>query len=100
MAKQKTTIYLDPDVLTATKAAALTSKRTESAVVEEALRSYLRGGRGEAVRDELQELLDRVTQTSDLDEDAALSMAVDEVHAVRRERRERRERRAPQVRGA
>ncbi len=94
MAKQKTTIYLDPDVLTATKAAALTSKRTESAVVEEALRSYLRGGRGEAVRDELRELLDRVTQASDLDEDAALSMAVDEVHSVRRERR------TPQMRGA
>jgi hypothetical protein len=94
MMKQKTTVYLDPDVLTATKVAALTSKRTESAVVEEALRSYLRGGRGEAVRDELQELLDRVTQTSDLDEDGALSMAVEEVHAVRRERR------APQVRGA
>ncbi len=93
MAKQKTTIYLDPDVLTATKAAALTSRRTESAVVEDALRSYLRGARGEAARDELQELLDRVTQTSDLDEDAALSIAVDEVHAVRRDRR------APQVRG-
>jgi len=94
MAKQKTTIYLNPDVLTATKAAALTSKRTESAVVEEALRSYLRGDRGEAVRDKLQELLDRVTQTSDLDEDAALRMAVDEVHAVRREHR------APHVPGA
>jgi hypothetical protein len=36
--KQKTTVYLDPDILTATKAAALTSKRTEGAVVEEALR--------------------------------------------------------------
>lgn len=94
MAKQKTTIYLDPDVLTATKAAALTTKRTESAVVEDALRAYLRGSRGEAVWTELQELLDRVAQASDLDEDAALGMAVDEVHAVRRECR------APQVRGA
>ena len=94
MIKQKTTVYLDPDVLTATKAVALTSKRTESAVVEEALRAYLRGGRGDAVRDQLQELLDRVAHTSDLDEDAALSMAVDEVHAVRQERR------AAQVRGA
>ncbi|MHB1486641.1 MAG: hypothetical protein ACYCS7_07850 [Acidimicrobiales bacterium] len=87
MAKQKTTIYLDPDVLTATKAAALTTKRTESALVEDALRAYLRGGRGAAVWTELQELLDRVAQGGDLDEDAALSMAVDEVHAVRRERR-------------
>ncbi|MHB8263669.1 MAG: hypothetical protein ACYDGY_07975 [Acidimicrobiales bacterium] len=87
MAKQKTTVYLDSDVLTATKAAALTSKRTESAVVEDALRSYLRSGRMEAVKDQLGELLDRVAQRSDLDEDAALEMAVDEVHAVRRERR-------------
>ncbi|MHB1782169.1 MAG: hypothetical protein ACYCTE_05675 [Acidimicrobiales bacterium] len=94
MAKQKTTIYLDPDILTATKAAALTTKRTESAVVEDALRAYLRGSRGEAVWTELQELLDRVAQASGLDEDAALGMAVDEVHAVRRGRR------APEVRGA
>ncbi len=87
MAKQKTTVYLDPDVLTATKAAALTSNRTESAVVEDALRSYLRGRRAEAVKNELQDLFDRVAKTSDLDEDAALAMAVREVHAVRRERR-------------
>jgi hypothetical protein len=46
------------------------------------------------VRDELQKLLDRVTHTGDLDEDVALSIAVDEVHAVRRKRR------AAQVRGA
>lgn len=94
MARQKTTVYLDPDVLTATKAAALTTKRTESAVVEDALRAYLRGSRGDAVWTELQELLDRVVQASDRDEDAALNMAVDEVHALRRERR------APLVRGA
>jgi hypothetical protein len=87
MAKQKTTVYLDADVLTATKAAALTSKRTESAVIEDALRSYLRGGRSDAVRDELHELLDRVAKASDLDEETALSMAAEEVHAVRRERR-------------
>jgi predicted transcriptional regulator len=87
MVKQKTTVYIDSDVLTATKAAALTSKRTESAIIEEALRSYLSSARGEAVKDELRDLLDRVARTSDLDEEAALSMAVDEVHAVRRERR-------------
>ena len=87
MSKQKTTVYLDPDVLTAAKAVALTSKRTESAVVEAALRAYLRGGRGEAVRDELQEMMDRAVQTSDLDEDAALSLAVEAVHVVRRGRR-------------
>ncbi len=89
MAKKKTTIYLDSDVLTATKAAALTSKRSESAVVEDALRSYLRSGHGDAVRDELQELLERITAKGDLDEDAALAQAVSEVQAVRQERRSR-----------
>ena len=64
VAKRKTTVYLDADVLTATKAAALTSRRTESAVIEEALRTYLRSGHGEA-----------------------LAQAVEEVHAVRRARR-------------
>ena len=44
--KKKTTVYLDSDVLTATKAAALTSHRSESDVVEDALRSYLRSGNG------------------------------------------------------
>lgn len=87
MAKQKTTVYLDPDVLTAAKAAALTSKRTESAVVEDALRAYLRSGHGETVRDELADLLARVASSSALDEEKALAEAVDEVHAVRRGRR-------------
>ncbi len=85
--KKKTTVYLDSDVLTATKAAALTSHRSESAVVEDALRSYLRSGHGDVARDELRSLLERVTATSDLDEEAALERAVDEVRAVRHERR-------------
>jgi predicted transcriptional regulator len=89
MAKKKTTVYLDSEVLTATKAAALTSHRSESAVIEDALRSYLRSGHGDAVRDELGELLARVASTSDLDEDTALAQAVMEVRATRRERRAR-----------
>jgi Arc/MetJ family transcription regulator len=87
--KKKTTVYLDSDVLTATKAAALTSHRSESAVVEDALRSYLRSGHGDVARDELRALLERLTVTSDLDEEAALELAVDEVRAVRHERRPR-----------
>ncbi len=89
MAKKKTTVYLDSDVLTAAKAVALTSKRSESAVIEDALRSYLRSGHGDAVRDELQQLLERVALASELDEDAALAQAVGDVHAVRRQRRSR-----------
>jgi hypothetical protein len=89
MAKKKTTVYLDSDVLTAAKAAALTSNRSESAVIEDALRSYLRSGHGDAVRDELGELLARVASRSDLGEEAALAQAATEVRAVRRDRRAR-----------
>jgi hypothetical protein len=89
VAKQKTTVYLDADVLAAAKAAALTSHRTESAVVEEALRAYLSGERGRALKEGLRDLLDRVATRSDLDEDEALRIAVDEVHAARQERRNR-----------
>jgi hypothetical protein len=89
MAKKKTTVYLDSDVLMAAKAAALTSNQSESAVIEAALRSYLRSGHGNAVWDKLGELLERVASTSNLDEDAALAQAVTEVRAVRWERRTR-----------
>ena len=41
MAKQKTTLYLDEDVLRRTAAAAAGSGRDESQVVEDALRRYL-----------------------------------------------------------
>jgi hypothetical protein len=41
MAKQKTTLYLDEDVLRRTAAAAAGSGRDESEVVEDALRRYL-----------------------------------------------------------
>ncbi|MGH9091482.1 MAG: hypothetical protein ACRDZR_08925, partial [Acidimicrobiales bacterium] len=70
-----------------TKAAALASKRTESALVEEALRAYLRSGHAEAARGALGTLLARVAASSDLSEDAALAQAVDDVHAVRHDRR-------------
>ncbi len=86
MTKKKTTVYLDSDVLTATKAAALTSDRSESAVIEDALRSYFRSGHIDMLRDELLELLERVSSVSDLDEDTALARAVAEVRTVRRRR--------------
>jgi hypothetical protein len=41
MAKQKTTLYLDEDVLRRTSAAAVGSGRDESEVVEDALRRSL-----------------------------------------------------------
>jgi len=87
--KEKTTVYLDADVLTATKTAALTINRSESAVVEDALGSSLRSDHGRRARHGLQELLQRVAAASDPDEDAALAQTVMEARAVHRGRRSR-----------
>lgn len=49
MERRKTTIYLDPEVLTATKVLVASRQETESRVVENALRAYLRFWFGETV---------------------------------------------------
>jgi hypothetical protein len=76
MARSKATIYLDPDVLRATRIRAARTGCRYSDVVEEALREHL----GLAAND-------RIRSKSDLDEDAARRLANDELHAMRRERR-------------
>ena len=76
MARTKTTIYLDPQVLRATRVAAARAGKRDSDVVEEALREYL----GLAV-------IDRIRSRSDLDSDEAMQLAYEELHAMRRERR-------------
>ncbi len=76
MARSKATIYLDPDVLRATRVQAARTGKRDSDVVEEALREYL----GLAV-------IDRIRSRSDLDEEAAMRLAYEELHAMRRERR-------------
>lgn len=81
--RRKTTVYLDSDVLTATKVLAATRDRSESQIVEQALRAYLQTGELDAASADLRELLERVGQRSDLDEDSAMSLAVDEVRSVR-----------------
>src|SRR5450756_3124366 len=48
MAKRKTTLYIDDDVMTATKATAMAMHSTDSAFVEDALRAYLKTSRAEA----------------------------------------------------
>lgn len=83
MGRRKTTVYLDSDILTATKVLAAARKHTESQVVEDALRAYLRTGEVEAARTDLRTLMDRLAQRTDLDDDAAVTLAVDEVRAVR-----------------
>jgi hypothetical protein len=76
MARSKATVYLDPDVLRATRVQAARTGKRDSDVVEEALREYL----GLA-------LLDRIHAKSDLNEDAAMQLAYEELHAMRNERR-------------
>lgn len=78
MARTKTTVYLDPDVLRATRVAAARAGKRDSDVVEDALREYL----GLA-------LLQRIWEKADLTEDEALKLAYDELHAMRAERRAR-----------
>jgi hypothetical protein len=77
MARSKTTVYLDPQVLRATRVAAARAGKRDSDVVEEALREYL----GLAV-------IDRIRSRSDLDEEEAMRLAYEELHAMRRERRQ------------
>jgi Arc/MetJ family transcription regulator len=88
MVRQKATIYLDPDIRAATKLAAVTGHKSESDIVEEALRRYLRTDEAIRGREELRELMDRVAARFDMSEDEAMALAVDEVRAHRAEKRQ------------
>ncbi|MBA2429664.1 MAG: hypothetical protein H0V55_08080 [Thermoleophilaceae bacterium] len=78
MARRKTTVYLDEELLRATKVVAARTDRREYEIFEEALRDYLGITSIEAIR-----------RRSDLTEDEAMELAVAEVHAVRSERTNR-----------
>jgi hypothetical protein len=86
--RRKTTLYLDSDVLQATKVLAAAGGRSESQVVEDALRAYLQAGHRDTARSELRSLMDRLAQRADPpDDEEAMSIAVEEVRAVRSRRR-------------
>ncbi|MDF1543150.1 MAG: hypothetical protein P1P71_08555 [Anaerosomatales bacterium] len=72
MAKKKTTVYLDDDVLRGTRIMAARTGKKDYEVVEEALRAYLG-----------MDVLERAWANADLTEDDALRLAVDEVHRFR-----------------
>lgn len=76
MARTKTTVYLDPEVLRATRVKAARTGKRDSDIVEEALRRHL----GLAV-------LDEIWAENDLSEDAAMKLAYEELHAHRKEQR-------------
>jgi len=71
--KRKTTVYLEDDLLRATKVAAARTGKRDYQVVEEALRAYLG-----------LELLERVGTRSKLREDEAIELAYQELHQSRR----------------
>lgn len=72
MAKTKTTVYLDEDVLRGARVMAARSGKRDYEVVEEALRAYLG-----------MDVLNRAWSAADMDEDEALRLAVEEVHRFR-----------------
>jgi hypothetical protein len=74
--KKKVTLYVDEDVMRATRVRAARTDKRDSDVVEEALRAYLG-----------LDVLASVWARSDLDEDEAMRLAVEETHAVRAEKR-------------
>jgi hypothetical protein len=98
MARRKTTYYIDEGVLTATKMTAAATQRSESQLVEDALRTYVvEEGRGEAAREDLRKLLEELRarpDLDDLDDEQSMALAVEETRAVRRARGARRRGRA------
>lgn len=75
MARRKTTMYIDEDLLRSTKVAAARAGKNEYEVVEEALRRYLG-----------LDVLERIWARSDLSEEEALEVAHEELHRARAER--------------
>ena len=71
--RRKTTIYVEDDLLRATKIAAARTGKRDYQVVEEALHAYLG-----------LELLERVGARSTLTEDEALQLSYRELHQSRR----------------
>jgi hypothetical protein len=90
MARRKTTVYLESELLTAVKVVAAGTDRRDYEVIEEALRTYMARPETANARTRLRELLDRVAERDPLPDDAALALADEEVHAHRAKRTRRR----------
>ena len=72
MAKARTTVTLDEQVLRAVRVTAARTGRRDSDVIEEALRRHLGF-----------DLLERIWENADLDEAEALALAVEAQHETR-----------------
>jgi hypothetical protein len=75
MAKVRTTLTIDEDLLRAVKVRAARTGKGDSAVIEEALRRQLGF-----------DLLDGIWRSGDLTEDEAMDLAVEAQHRTRRAR--------------
>ncbi|MGH2371915.1 MAG: hypothetical protein ACRDIC_00345 [bacterium] len=73
MAKKKTTVYIEEDLLKAAKIAAARAGKKEYQVFEDALRQYLGLG-----------VVERIWRRGSLSEGQALRLAYKELHAARR----------------
>ena len=80
MVRRPTTLELDERVVDALRRTATDDGRTESELVEEALRRYF-GLRGLAVLDEIAD--DQTTREIAVGDDEAMALAVAELRAVR-----------------
>lgn len=76
MAKVRTTLTIEEEVLRAVKVRSARTGKGDSEVIEEALRRELGF-----------DMLDRLWQRNDLDEEQALALAVEAQHKTRRRRR-------------
>lgn len=76
MAKTRTTLTIDEDVLRAVKVRGARTGKGDGEVIEEALRRHLG-----------LDLLDRLWARNDLAEEEALDLAVEAQHATRRNKR-------------
>ncbi len=74
--KKKVTLYVDEDVMRAARVRAARTDKRDSEVVEDALRAYLGF-----------DVLTGVWARSDVGEDDAMRLAVEETHAARAEKR-------------
>jgi len=87
-ARRKTTVYLDADLITATKVLAASTGRRDYEVIEAALRSYMRHPDVAEHRRSLGQLLDRVSAgTQHTTDDEALAEAYEELKEHRTSRR-------------
>lgn len=74
VARRKTTVYIDDDLLRAAKVSAARAGKKDYEVFEEALRAYLG-----------LDVLEAVWARSDLSEKEAMALAYREIHQMRRE---------------